>query len=295
MDAGLPGDDGGDKPDGLPLPVSRRHACPVLGVLSDRADNREPFDLSLPSPGDLAPDLCDHRRDGVYFNVFVLVVQLFRRVPALSAMAPTQSEPPFQIAHSPCCSVRGDWNSRRDRKAATRACPVIHQSEGSFTNENESFGWVVARSLLCASLLFAQALPEMRMLPAEMRGGEVDGNQIGSSGLAGVHTKVLFGDPSKAGFYSILLFVPAHTTIQGHSHRDDRMATVVSGTWYFGYGDRFDAKSLKKLPPGSVYSEPGAHNHFARTDKDAVIVQISGYGPTDTRYFNPADEPKPAQ
>jgi len=89
-------------------------------------------------------------------------------------------------------------------------------------------------SLLCASLLFAQALPEMRMMPAEMRGGAVDGNHIGSSGLAGVHTKVPFGDPSKAGFYSILLFVPAHTTIQAHSHRDDRMATVVSGTWYFG-------------------------------------------------------------
>ena len=34
----------------------------------------------------------------LYFNVFVLVVQLFRRVPTLSAMAPTQSEPPFQIA-----------------------------------------------------------------------------------------------------------------------------------------------------------------------------------------------------
>jgi hypothetical protein len=33
----------------------------------------------------------------LYFNVFVLVVQLFRRVPALSALAPTQSEPPFQI------------------------------------------------------------------------------------------------------------------------------------------------------------------------------------------------------
>jgi hypothetical protein len=24
-------------------------------------------------------------------------------------------------------------------------------------------------------------------------------------------------------------------------------------------------------------------------------VQISGYGPTDTRYFNPADEPKAAR
>jgi hypothetical protein len=33
-----------------------------------------------------------------YFNVFVLVVQLFRRVPALTALAPTQSEPPFAIA-----------------------------------------------------------------------------------------------------------------------------------------------------------------------------------------------------
>lgn len=33
-----------------------------------------------------------------YFNVFVLVVQLFRRVPALQALAPRQSEPPFAVA-----------------------------------------------------------------------------------------------------------------------------------------------------------------------------------------------------
>ena len=33
-----------------------------------------------------------------YFNCFVLVVQLFRRVPALQALAPTQSEPPFAVA-----------------------------------------------------------------------------------------------------------------------------------------------------------------------------------------------------
>jgi hypothetical protein len=34
----------------------------------------------------------------LYLNVFVLVVQLFRRVPALEALAPTQSEPPFAVA-----------------------------------------------------------------------------------------------------------------------------------------------------------------------------------------------------
>jgi hypothetical protein len=33
----------------------------------------------------------------LYLNVFVLVVQLFEKVPALKAMAPTQSEPPFKI------------------------------------------------------------------------------------------------------------------------------------------------------------------------------------------------------
>jgi hypothetical protein len=34
----------------------------------------------------------------LYLNVFVLVVQSFEKVPALKAMAPTQSEPPFLIA-----------------------------------------------------------------------------------------------------------------------------------------------------------------------------------------------------
>lgn len=34
----------------------------------------------------------------LYLNVFVLVFQLFLKVPALKALAPTQSEPPFGIA-----------------------------------------------------------------------------------------------------------------------------------------------------------------------------------------------------
>ena len=159
---------------------------------------------------------------------------------------------------------------------------------------------MMAKKLFTVAALFAiavlpaaaQSLPQMRLTPSEIKGSALDNNQIGSSGLAGVHTKVLFGDPSKAGFYSILLFVPAHVTIQAHAHRDDRVATVVSGLWHFGYGDRFNSKSLKILPPGSVYSEPGAVEHFAQAGDTAVIVQISGYGPTDTKYFDPANDPE---
>jgi len=36
----------------------------------------------------------------LYLNVFVLIVQLFQKVPALKALAPTQSEPPFLIAQA---------------------------------------------------------------------------------------------------------------------------------------------------------------------------------------------------
>src|SRR6266567_1465877 len=34
----------------------------------------------------------------LYLNVFVLVVQAFQKVPALKALAPSQSEPPFAVA-----------------------------------------------------------------------------------------------------------------------------------------------------------------------------------------------------
>jgi hypothetical protein len=56
----------------------------------------------------------------------------------------------------------------------------------------------------------------------------------------------------------------------------------------------FLAASLKVLSPGSVYSEPRSVNHFGRTGKDAVIVHVAGYGPTDTRYFDPANETEAA-
>jgi quercetin dioxygenase-like cupin family protein len=136
------------------------------------------------------------------------------------------------------------------------------------------------------------SLPQMRLTPAEIRALPREKNQAGGAGIASGHPKVLFGNPETAGFYSILVFVPPHTTIQAHSHRDNRMATVVSGEWHFGYGDHFDAAGLKTLPPGSIYSEPAGANHFAQSGDEPVVVQISGFGPTDTKYFDPAYDPR---
>ncbi|HVI10909.1 MAG TPA: cupin domain-containing protein [Candidatus Binatia bacterium] len=152
---------------------------------------------------------------------------------------------------------------------------------------------VVAFFLAVAFASTDSDLPEMRLSADEVitRASQQNSNRIGSSGVPGVHSTVLYGDPSKPGFYTILLYVPAHTTIQAHSHRDNRMAAVLSGTWHFGYGTKFDESLLKNMPPGSVYSEPAGTNHFARTDDLPSIVEVSGVGPTDTVYFDPANDP----
>src|SRR5262249_2159221 len=61
------------------------------------------------------------------------------------------------------------------------------------------------------------AVLEMRLTPDEVRHGQTGSDQIGSSFLPGVSTHVLAGDPSKPGFYTIVLSVPAHMTIPAHS------------------------------------------------------------------------------
>jgi quercetin dioxygenase-like cupin family protein len=134
-------------------------------------------------------------------------------------------------------------------------------------------------------------LPRERLTPAEIGSRGQTGTVAGSSGVAGIQTIVLKGNPSKPEMYTILLRVPAHTTIQAHEHPDDRVATVISGTWNFGYGKHFDEKALKALPPGSFYTEPPHEPHFAQTGDTEVDVQISGFGPTGTNYENPADDP----
>lgn len=127
-----------------------------------------------------------------------------------------------------------------------------------------------------------------RLTPREIATRASIGAGAGTSGVSGIQTRVLKGDPTKPGLYTIELRVPARTTIQAHTHPDERVATVVSGVWSFGYGSRFDAKSLKSLPAGSFYTEPAGVAHFARTGNTPVLVHITGVGPTGTEYVKEA-------
>ena len=132
---------------------------------------------------------------------------------------------------------------------------------------------------------------EKRITPAEVQWPTASVPAAGTSGVAGIQTVVLKGEPTKPGLYTLLLRLGPNQRIQAHSHRDDRVATVVSGKWYFGYGRQFNEAALKELPLGSFYTEPPGVFHFAMTKGEGVIIQITGTGPSDTVYADPQNDP----
>jgi quercetin dioxygenase-like cupin family protein len=133
--------------------------------------------------------------------------------------------------------------------------------------------------------------PQIRLSPDDVDGLQAHDSGAGTSGVSGIRTTVVAGDPRNPGAYTIRLSIPANTRIKAHTHRDDRTAVVVSGVWYFGYGPDPNTVAEKALPAGSFYTEPGGVAHFAETKASPVLVYITGSGPTDTIYVNAGDEP----
>ncbi len=116
----------------------------------------------------------------------------------------------------------------------------------------------------------------------------VSGAGAGTSGLSGIRTVLLYGDPAKPGPYVLEIRVPPNTAIAAHTHRDDRFATVISGAWYFGYGAKAGETAVKPLTAGGLYTEPGGAPHFAFTRDEPAVVRLSGVGPSDTTYVTAA-------
>jgi quercetin dioxygenase-like cupin family protein len=100
---------------------------------------------------------------------------------------------------------------------------------------------------------------------------------------AGYASSVLVGDPAKPGVYAVRTRLPSNIRIDPHTHSEKwRIATVLSGTLYYGHGDTFDERKLKALGPGSLLVEPPGAPHFAMTKGDEVMLHIVGEGPAGT-------------
>ena len=110
---------------------------------------------------------------------------------------------------------------------------------------------------------------------------------------AGAKFAVLEGDPAKAGFFTIRLKTPDGYRIAPHWHPTDEHLTIISGTFHLGMGDKFDEASGTALPAGSYASTPAKMRHYAWTTGETE-VQVSGMGPFQINYVNPADDPRKA-
>jgi len=108
----------------------------------------------------------------------------------------------------------------------------------------------------------------------------------------GARLAVLTGDPRGPSLYTIRVKVPRGVKLMPHKHPEDRVYTVISGVFYIGLGDQFDAERLNAYPPGSVIVLPGDTSHYHWAKSGEYITQVTAIGPLGLEYLEPHDDPR---
>lgn len=107
-----------------------------------------------------------------------------------------------------------------------------------------------------------------------------------------VRLAVVVGKPSEPGPYTIRVRVPRGVKLMPHKHPEDRIYTVLSGVFYIGLGDEFDADKLVAYPPGAVIVLPGNTSHFHWARSSEYVSQITAIGPLGIEYVASKDDPR---
>jgi quercetin dioxygenase-like cupin family protein len=107
-----------------------------------------------------------------------------------------------------------------------------------------------------------------------------------------VRLAVVVGEPSKPGPYTIRVKSPHGAKLMPHKHPEDRVYTVISGVFYIGLGDEFDASKLEAYPPGAVIILPGNTHHFHWAKSGEYVTQITAMGPLGLEYLSAKDDPR---
>lgn len=151
------------------------------------------------------------------------------------------------------------------------------------------------RSALLAAALFAS--PSVALAGAPIGGMHVVTEATIPWGppppvlAPGLQFAVISGEPTKPGPFVFRVKAPAGYVVAPHTHPTDENLTVISGTMYQGMGDKLDRSHGTKLAAGDFVHLPAGMAHSIWSDAPAE-VQISGTGPFDIRYVDPADDPR---
>ena len=145
-----------------------------------------------------------------------------------------------------------------------------------------------------ASLAFAASAGELAADPPGFVQTLPDQIKWSSSAAipAGGQSALVYGDPRKAAPFITRVKLPDGYKIAPHTHPEERVYTVISGTFYIGFGDRFDPSRLRAFPAGSAFVVPANASHFHWMRSGEAVVQISGIGPSGIEYVEAADDPR---
>jgi quercetin dioxygenase-like cupin family protein len=93
----------------------------------------------------------------------------------------------------------------------------------------------------------------------------------------------LIGSPAQPGLYTIRVHLKDGGLMPPHSHPDDRMITVLSGTLHYGFGTTADPAATKAYPTGATFLAKANDPHYAIGRGD-VVYQEAGLAPTGTKW-----------
>ncbi len=142
----------------------------------------------------------------------------------------------------------------------------------------------VCMLLLASFVVFGQKATQsvVRITPEQLKWvDEPDG--------LGFKTAIVEGDPAKPGIYIIHVKFPPGVMSRPHTHREDRYATVLKGTWWTGAGNEFAPDKTIPLKPGSYMKHPAGVLHFDGAKDEEVILQLVGMGPSETTRLRPQE------
>src|SRR5438105_3892087 len=101
----------------------------------------------------------------------------------------------------------------------------------------------------------------------------------------------VMGDPRQAGTFILRVRYPAGLKSMPHTHPNDTLITVISGTLRYAEGTTFDESKFKDYPAGSFFVARANVPHYEMAVSTAEF-QAYGTAPLAFIFVNPKDDPK---
>ena len=107
-------------------------------------------------------------------------------------------------------------------------------------------------------------------------------DQIHWNTSANADTATIQGDPTKPGIYIQLVKWHPGNMSRPHTHTTDRYIYVLSGTWWIGWGPKYDPDSTYPVKAGTYVIDHANEIHYDGAKQEECVLYIVGEGPLQT-------------